>query len=254
MEKLTTPSESRGLGRPWRLWLALGLVVTANLFGGLAWLQQNTIFVGHDASKYLQASLEFTQFLNFSPQALFRAFTYDPYRPPALFIIVQPFLALFGLSSDSAQLANLFLLGAVVILTYLLGAQVATPRVGLVAAGLVGLWPILFAMSRLFYTEMLLTTLVTLNLLALYRARGFTRRGWTLVWGVSLGAGLLVKWTMPIYVALPLLWFLWRADWLRLRQVRPQQCKGPLAGSRRGGRRGRCLGVPLVLARSGGAG
>ncbi len=66
-------------------------------------------------------------------------------------------------------------------------------------------------MGRLFYTEALLTATVTFNLVALYRCAGFAQRGWSLLWGVSLGVGLLVKWTMPIYVALPLIGVLWQA-------------------------------------------
>jgi hypothetical protein len=50
-----------------------------------------------------------------------------------------------------------------------------------------------------------------LNLLALALCRGFTHRGWSLVWGASLGIGLLVKWTMPLYIWLPLLWYSWQS-------------------------------------------
>ena len=204
----------------WLVGAALAAILAFNLLGGLYWIQQNIVFIGHDASKYMKATLEYAQFLakDGPAQALFKAFTYDSYRPPALFIAVQPFFWLFGVGPDSAQLVNIVLLAAVILLTFFIGKQVASPGIGLFAALLVGLLPMMMAMSRLLYTEMFLTAAVAVNLLALYKSRQFADRPWTLIWGASLGVGLLVKWTMPIYIGLPLLWFLWKADWLRMQR------------------------------------
>ena len=85
------------------------------------------------------------------------------------------------------------------------------------------------AMARLFYTEMFLTAMVTLNLVALYRCRAFAGRGWSVVWGLSLGVGLLVKWTMPVYVALPLIWVLWQDGFFAC--AGPTRCAIRVGGS-----------------------
>lgn len=194
----------------------LALILAFNVLGSLYWVRQNVVLVGHDASEYLWTSIEYTKFLTgLSPQTLFRAFTFPAYRTPALYLAVQPFLWLFGVNMDGAQLLNVFLLAVVLVLTYRLGNAVAGQGIGLFAALLVGLLPLMAAMSRLFYTEMFLTALVAVNLLALVRCRGFTRRNWSLVWGASLGLGLLVKWTMPLYIWLPLLWCGWQSGALR---------------------------------------
>ncbi len=200
-------------GRSAQIWAAAGLalIIALNVLGSLYWVRENVVLVGHDASAYLTTSLEYFGFLSkITPQTLFTAFTYPPYRTPAIFIAVQPFLRLFGPDMDSAQLLNIVLLAVVIWLTYLLGERLADRRAGLFAALLVGLLPMVAAMARLFYTEMFLTAMVTLNLVALYRCRAFAGRGWSVVWGLSLGVGLLVKWTMPVYIALPLLWVLWQ--------------------------------------------
>lgn len=194
----------------------LALILAFNVLGSLYWVRQNVVLVGHDASEYLWTSIEYNKFLtDFSPQTLFRAFTFPAYRTPAIYLAVQPFFWLFGVNMDSAQLLNVMLLGVVIVLTYLLGNTIAGRGIGLFAALLVGLFPLMAAMSRLFYTEMFLTALVVLNLLALHRLRGFTHRSWSLVWGASLGIGLLVKWTIPLYVWLPLLWYGWQSGALR---------------------------------------
>ncbi len=190
----------------------LSLAVAANVLGGFYWIQRNVVLVGHDASGYLGTSLEYYKFFDsLSLQTLFQAFTYHDYRPTALFIAVQPFFRVFGANMDTAQYINILSLGVVIVLTYVLGRLIAGSPVGLFAALMVGFLPMMTAMSRLFYSEMLLTVAVMFNLLALYKNRSFLSRRWAVAWGVSLGVGLLVKWTAPIYLGLPALWLLWKS-------------------------------------------
>ena len=66
---------------------------------------------------------------------------------------------------------------AVILLTLGLGWQVTNRWSALFAAALVAFLPMMAAMARLFYTEMLLTAAVAFNLLALYKSRVFSRRG-----------------------------------------------------------------------------
>jgi len=191
--------------------ILLSAIVILNIAGNLYWIQQNVVLVGRDASNYLTTTMAYREILtDLSPQSLFRALTYPQYRTPGLYLAAQPFLHLFGFNMDSAQYLNVALSAVVIVLAYLLGAAIAGWRVGLFAALLVSLFPMMAAMARLFYTEMFLTAAVATNLWALHRSDGFARRSWSLAWGVSLGIGLLVKWTMPIYLWLPVLWVLWR--------------------------------------------
>ncbi len=165
--------------------------------------------MGRDAAGYIGTTLEqYAALQHINLQTLFQLFTSDGYRTPALYVAAQPFLRWFGSTADGAQMVNVLLVAAIVPLTWLLARQVASAWTALYAALLVALLPLIAAMGRLFYTEALLTAAVIVNLIALYRCEGFARRGWALLWGASLGIGLLVKWTMPIYIALPALWVL----------------------------------------------
>lgn len=187
-------------------------IVLVNLLGSIYWVQRNLVLVGHDSSSYLATSMEYARFFtDLTPQTLFKAFTYTDYRTPALFIAAQPFYWLFGVNMDNAQWVNVLALGLLVWWTYALGKAVATPGIGLFSALLVGLLPMVAAMARLFYTELPLTALVVLTLLALARSNGFEERSWSIVWGVALGGGLLVKWALPLYILLPLLLTIWQS-------------------------------------------
>lgn len=207
--------------------IALVAIILANVLGSLYWINRNVVLVGNDASNYLGVTLEYARFLtHISPTTLFQAFTYPEYRTPGLFVAVQPFYWLFGANMDSAQLFVVLMLAALVWICYALGRDAGGSGVGLMSALLIGLLPMVMAMARLFYTELPLAALVALNLLALTRSDGFRRRGWTIVWGVSLGAGLLMKWALPLYILLPTLWIIWKSEllqahWASLRQSWP---------------------------------
>ncbi|MCB9119888.1 MAG: glycosyltransferase family 39 protein [Caldilineaceae bacterium] len=222
-------ADSPGNDRPAARWLdatILLALIAVTAATNLYWLRENVVMVGHDATAYLVASLSYTEFFNrLSPAVIFQGLTYPEYRTPFLYLATQPFFWLFGADADSAQWTNVVTLPVVIVLTYALGRVMAGRRAGLVAATITALLPMMTAMARLYYTEMHLTAVVTASLLALLLADSFRRRGWALAWGALAGLGLLVKWTYPMYLALPLLWVLWRggffgAQWAALRRFR----------------------------------
>ena len=196
-------------------WPILILLLVVNTLGSLYWVGENIVMVGHDATSYLETSIKYTQFLDgFSLPNWFAAITFPDYRTPAIYIATLPFLYLFGIDMDGAQMLNVALLPLTILLTYFLGKRVAGSAVGLLAAALIGFLPMMAAMARLYYVEILLTAVVAFNLLALFRTDRFTNRTWSLIWGVSLGVGLLVKWTLPMYLLLPVVWVIWQSDLL----------------------------------------
>jgi 4-amino-4-deoxy-L-arabinose transferase-like glycosyltransferase len=215
---------------PWLGWVGLLLVIGLLLAGSWYWVVTNQVILGHDGGGHLERSLEVADLLQpLTPQNFFRTLTFHHYRPPAFYLATQPFYWLFGRSADTAQLVNLFGLALVLYLTFLLGRALANDGVALLAVLLTALFPMTAAMTRLYYMENLITSMVLLNLLALLKSEHFSRRGWSWLWGVSFGLGMLTKWTYPIYVLLPALAVMgrialydlwpwrptWRLDWWR---------------------------------------
>ena len=196
-------------------WIIIGLtfIIAINVAGSLYWLDQNIVLVGRDASGHLERTIKAANtFSEPFPRSLFQLFTLHDYRPPLLYMAAQPFYALFGYSFDIAQLVNVTLLPIILLLTYHLAQKITTAYTALFATLMLGLFPMMAALSRLFYMEHLLTTMLLINLIALLNSDGFQHRRWTLVWGISLGAAMLVKWTAPIYLVLPVLYTLWKAN------------------------------------------
>jgi 4-amino-4-deoxy-L-arabinose transferase-like glycosyltransferase len=191
--------------------LALTLVIAVHIAGSLWWIDQNITLVGRDAAGHLDRSVRAADALStLSVRSLFTAVTLtDDYRPPLLYLLSAPFYRLFGIDKDAAQYTNVMLLGAILLLTFVVARRFVGEGWALVATLLTGLLPMTTAMSRLYYMENLLTALILLNLWTLLKGQGFGRRGPSLLWGVSLGLALLTKWTAPIYLLAPTLYVLW---------------------------------------------
>lgn len=200
------------------VYAALGLIVLASIAGNLYWLQQNVVQLGHDASAHLTRTLKMAAAMTpLSWGSFLRGLTITDFRPPGLYLAAQPFYWLFGRSIDSAQLANVAIQALILVFTFLLadvllaGAPARTRALlSLLAAGLAALLPMLLAMSRLFYAETLVALGVTAGLYFLLKSDGFTRRSWSLALGAALGVGMLAKWTLPVYLAAPLLLAVWQ--------------------------------------------
>jgi 4-amino-4-deoxy-L-arabinose transferase-like glycosyltransferase len=196
----------------WLLYTGLALVVLGALLGSLYWINRNVVLVGRDSAGHLEQSIFVARALEGPwPQALFNAITLDDYRPPALYLLTQPFYWLFGREMDVAQLPNILLQAAILLLTFALARRTLSSGFALFAVLLLALFPMATAMSRFYYMENLLTAALALALLAMLKSDGFARRGWALAWGASLGVALLIKWTSPIYLLVPVVYLLWRS-------------------------------------------
>ncbi len=190
----------------------LGLIIAASVAGNLLWIARNVVPLGNDPAGHLSRTLKVAAKLEvLTPDALVQALTATSYRPPALYLLVQPFYGVLGRAIDSAQLANIVLAALVVGCTFLLGRRAANPGVGLAAAALTAFLPLMAAVSRAFYIEPLVTLSVAAAMLCLVNSAGFARRGWAIGWGAAVGIGMLAKWTLPVYLLLPALLVIWQA-------------------------------------------
>jgi len=130
----------------------------------------------------------------------------SPGYPPLYYAVVAIAYRLLGTSIDSAQLANLPALVLLALATYGIARQLMTSSAAVVAAVLVNFYPFMLWISRETLIETWLTAMVALAIWTLLQTREFTRPGWSLIFGVVCGLGMLTKWTFLIFVALPALW------------------------------------------------
>ena len=175
------PSDPSPSSHRWPVYAGLTLIVLLAVLGSLYWIGRNVVLVGRDSAGHLEQTIFVARALQTpSFQAIFNALTFDDYRPPALYLLTQLPYWIFGRTLDAAQLPNVLLLAVIIVLTFVLARRAMGDGFALFAALLVSLLPMMTAMSRLYYMENLLTTMVLLALWALLSGQGFERRGWAL--------------------------------------------------------------------------
>ncbi len=205
-------------------WLkAEGLYLTALLallaFHGLSnwlWLSANVTILGWDRASHLQKSLVYYDlFRDMDVRTLFTALTWQQNRPPLPFITWALFYSLFGVSTDVALMGNVLFMAILLSSIYFMGRGMYNRPVGLLAAFLVSLFPILFCISRTSYVDYALTAMVALSLCLLVHVDGFRHRGFSIFFGVSAGLGMFTKWPFIAFAGGPILYAVLRSGALR---------------------------------------
>jgi hypothetical protein len=133
------------------------------------------------------------------------------YYPPLVHIVSAVFgLFLFGISDASILISlNIFVI-ILILSVYGIGKVLHNEWVGLLAAFISGFIPIINIMSKNYYLDMPLAAMVCLAIYLLLRTECFSRRGYSLLFGLSLGLGLLTKWSFFFFLVGPSAYYLYR--------------------------------------------
>ena len=205
-----TPIAEPGRKEPWFLrlapWLLIGGLVVFHAANNWIWLSENVTLTGWDKPRHLAHSLNYARMLNpVTIQSLFEVMVSDPVRPPLFPSSAAPLYWLLGWSTDIAAMVNVVYMAILLAATYGIGWQWGRRRLGLVSIALLACFPMFYAMSRHFYLEFALTAMVALTVFLLLATDSFQRRGTTLLFGLSLGLGLLTKRTFAVFVIGPVI-------------------------------------------------
>jgi 4-amino-4-deoxy-L-arabinose transferase-like glycosyltransferase len=155
-----------------------------------------------DMAHHLYNSLVYLD--GFSLSNLWRFFTADEYYPPFVYWVTDGFYAALGNEAIwVAILSNVVWIGLLVFSTYGVGKRLWNARVGWLSAVFVVSAPLIIDAGKDYMLDLPLTSMAALALYLFIRADGFASRGHSLMLGTTCGCGLLVKWSFPLVVALP---------------------------------------------------
>jgi 4-amino-4-deoxy-L-arabinose transferase-like glycosyltransferase len=205
-------SDSIGTGSRANRWLRLApwLIVSGILLfhaiNNWIWLSENVTSTGWDEPRHLTYSVHYGRLLSsVNPRSLFEMMASDPIRPPLFAASTAPLSRLFGWSADVVTMINVVYMLVLLLATYGIGRRWRGRNLGLVSVALLACFPMFYSMSRHFYLEFALTAMVALSVYLLLATDGFQRKGATLLFGLSLGLGLLTKRTFVVFVVGPVL-------------------------------------------------
>src|SRR5205823_10458320 len=126
------------------------------------------------------------------------------FYPPLVYWVADAFYAVLGNQAIwVAVLSNSVWLAVLVFATYGIGNRLWNARVGWLSVVFVVTAPMLISSAKDYMLDMPLTAVAALALYLLLRTDGFSSRRYSLLFGAACGCVLLVKWTFPLVLALP---------------------------------------------------
>lgn len=204
-------TSGRSTRAPWRDWAVIAALVVVHAVAMWIWLGQNDRPPMDDEAFHLRSSLLYLRWLqDWSPGWFDRFLAVDDFYPPFFPFCGAVVQWMFGASQDVAIMTNavfwLVLLGA----TCAIGRRLGGIGVGLLAACLVSLYPMVFGLAKMFMLELALCAMVAATVALLCEPRRLGS-SWRAAWlGAIMGVGCLTKPTYPIFIVGPLVVVLWR--------------------------------------------
>ncbi|MCK5177441.1 MAG: glycosyltransferase family 39 protein, partial [Candidatus Aenigmarchaeota archaeon] len=165
------------------------------------WLSVDTLPPGWDQAGHLIESLKIYEIFTHPSIDIFsRLAEVSNYYPPFFEICTVPFYLLFGISDDVAIMTNILFLGILILSVYGIGKKMYNKKTGLFSAFLVSFYPIIFGHLREYLMDVSLTAMVTLSIYLLLKTDYFNNRMYSMLFGISLGLGMLTKWTFVFFI------------------------------------------------------
>ena len=192
----------------------LGASILFYVVNNIIWLSQDASSPSFDKALHARIGFEYLQMFREPTLAMLgRILRVTDFYPPFFHLSTVPFTMALGFSVAAMAATNLLFLAAVVWGVYGIGTRLFDESVGVGAAVLTLLYPMVYALSRQVLIDFALVAMVVLSLyMVLASDAGLDRRrsAWL---GVVLGCTLLTKWTALVFVTGPAL--LWLAVCLR---------------------------------------
>ena len=164
-----------------------------------------------DESEHLIQSFRYYRLMIDPNPVIFKNLIYliKGYRFPPFFLFTSAMLnLLFGASKVVSTMTNILYLAILLFSVYYLGKKSDNRNVGLLSAFILSMFPFVFGMSRVFMLDFALMAMITFSICSLVYTNNFTSTKFSLFFGVSLGLGMLTKWTYPLFIIGPLLYTL----------------------------------------------
>lgn len=199
----------RVLGWTFAIWLAFAAV-------DIAWVSQDAQPQGCDQANHLMRSMEYAQSFRDLDLSKFRAnwraeygengvYTY----PPLYHIVTGMFLLTIPRPAAASVASNLAFFWLLIYSVIQIGRAAFGLRVGIAGAAVVAAYPMLAQFRHEAFLDFGLTAMTSWCIWRLLATGSFQDRRAAILLGISLGAGLLLKPLIVLFLAAPLTTHLW---------------------------------------------
>jgi 4-amino-4-deoxy-L-arabinose transferase-like glycosyltransferase len=135
----------------------------------------------------------------------------ESFYPPLITLTSLPFYYIFGTTQNITSLSNLFYFFILLYSMYFIGKKIASEQVGLLSSLIVSFIPGIYSFSRVFMPDFALTAIVMLSISLMINSNYFKKKIITILFGLSLSLGMLIKWSFLIYMIGPFIIYFFMA-------------------------------------------
>lgn len=134
------------------------------------------------------------------------------FHPPLVGMIISPFYSFFGKNIDVTVIfMNIIFLPILLVSIYKLTLLLSKkPFIALLSSFIIITYPTIITLSRYYMFELPLAALVSLAIYYLFLVNDFTNRKYSILLGIILGLGMLIKLSFIIFVFLPLIYIMFK--------------------------------------------
>lgn len=199
------PALASFIKRQYYLLVILALLIFHGV-NNYIWLGLNQLPPFDDQACHLLGSLQCIDILSKPFWGMFGKlmdFTISDFYPPLFHICMAIFNIFFGRSMIMSIMANLPFFALLFLSLYYIGKKMGDKNIGLLASFIVSMYPYVFGASKMPLPDFALTAMVAFSLCCLLYTDNFTNRFLSLLFGVSLGLGMLTKQVFIFFIITP---------------------------------------------------
>jgi hypothetical protein len=140
------------------------------------------------------------------------------FKAPLIAALPAPFYLAFGRRWHAAYLVNIAAMLVLFAALYHMAHRWWNRRAAIFAIAIIGAMPLLYGLVRWYLAEYVLTAFVAVAIALLIESESLSRRGATVLFGITCGFGLLLKTSFALFLLPPFL-YTWMRSTNRIRSL-----------------------------------
>lgn len=198
--------------------MSIFLILFLHLYINYIWLSLNTKpFFAMTPNNILTSFLFYKNFNSFILGLIkgqVKWYLQTNVHPPLHFLFPLPLYLIFGVNEKVAIMTNIIYLLITFFSIYFISQELVKisrdlgKKIGLLAIFIFSTFPLIFGSSRHFLDDMLVAAFVTLSILFLLYSNEFQNRKYSILFGISVGLGMLSKYSFFIFLVGPTIYIL----------------------------------------------
>jgi len=198
-------------------WVFLILLLLFIATTNWLWLILDTQPPWFDQANYLESSCQYVHRLERLDLGglLKDLIFFNRIRPPLVMLLTTPVYFFNYRNEDLAVMINVLFIVLTFLVIFKLSEDYLEPKVALLSCFILSMYPIIFELTRTYLVDIGLMSVVILSIYLLLKCDGFKSLEYSLLLGVSLGLGMLVKQSYPTFIVAPFICIVWKSNVIR---------------------------------------